>query len=79
MRDTTQICLISQTHDVIGGCAATFSANGALLFADIPLGSELPDEFGVTMDGDTFSVVKGESGHCVCDDDRDAFTAHVFG
>lgn len=79
MKDTTQICTISDNQGLLSGSRATFSANGQLLFAEIPLGSELPEEFDVTMDGDTFTVVKVESGHCICGDDRDAFTAQVFG
>lgn len=79
MKDTTQICMISDRHPLIGGSKVTFSANGQLLFADIPLGCELPDEFEVILDGDGFTVVADGQGHCVCDDDRDAFTAQVFG
>lgn len=79
MKDTTQTCLISDSQPLIGGSKVTFSASGQLLFADIPLGCELPKEFEVILDGEGFIVVENGQGHCVCDDDRDAFTAQVFG
>jgi hypothetical protein len=79
MIDTTQTCIIHQKHDLIGGCQATFAANGQLLFADIPLGGELPKEFDIVLDGEEFLVSLQDDGHFICPDDRDAFIAQVFG
>jgi hypothetical protein len=79
MKDTTQPCLILEKHPVIGGCTATFSANGQLLFAEIPLGHVLPDSFEVSFDGEEFLVSLQGGEHFICPDDRDAFIAQVFG
>lgn len=58
---------------------ATFSANGQLLFADIPLGHVLPDNFEISLDGELFQVSLEGEDHFICVDDRDAFIAQVFG
>lgn len=79
MKDTTQPCIILEKHPVIGGCTATFSANGQLLVADIPLGHVLPDSFEVSLDGEEFLVSLEGNDHYICQDDRDAFIAQVFG
>jgi len=79
MKDTTQPCIILEKHPVIGGCVATFSANGQLLFADIPLGHDLPDSIEISLDGEHFQVSLQGEDHFICADDRDAFIAQVFG
>ena len=79
MKDTTQHCIILDKYPDIGGRTVTFSANGQLLYADIPFGLVLPESFEISLDGEEFLVRANGSEHFICPDDRDAFIAQVFG
>jgi hypothetical protein len=58
---------------------AIFDSSGIMLIAEERLTEELPLEFCVEFEGNQFNVHKVGDDFVVHDDQKDAFTALVFG
>lgn len=63
-----------QTPDI-----AVFNASGIMLIAEDRMTEDLPLEFYVQFEGNQFNVHKIGDDFVVHDDEKDAFTALVFG
>ncbi|MBB4861428.1 hypothetical protein HNP46_000239 [Pseudomonas nitritireducens] len=79
MSSTTSKVSIPEQDGVNEEYQAEFTASGMLLIAHTPIGVELPQQFKIAAEGHHFHVTQEGDQFFVDQDDRDAFTAMVFG